>query len=43
MANRRFGMHEYRNVPGRMRLGDSDRDIAKARLMGTCRACLWLH
>lgn len=34
MANRRFEMFEYRNVLVRMRLGDSNRQIAKAKLMG---------
>src|SRR5581483_3428103 len=31
---RRFEMHQYRAVLARMRQGDSDRDIAAARLMG---------
>ena len=34
MANRRFEVFEYRQVLVRMRQGDSDRDIAGARLMG---------
>ena len=34
MANRRFEMYEYRQVIVRMRLGESDRAIAKAGLMG---------
>jgi transposase len=34
MANRRFEMHQYRHVLVRMRLGESDRQIAKAGLMG---------
>lgn len=34
MANRKFEMHEYRQVLIRMRLGDSDRAITKAGLMG---------
>lgn len=38
MANRRFEMHEYRNILVRMRLGESDRDIARARLMGRRKA-----
>lgn len=38
MANRRFGMYQYRNVLVRMRLGDSDRKIAKAHLMGRRKA-----
>ena len=33
MANRRFEMYEYRQVIYRMRLGESDRGIAKAGLM----------
>lgn len=38
MANRRFEMYEYRNVIARMRLGESDRQIAKAGLMGRTKA-----
>ena len=34
MANRRFEMFEYRQVLTRMRLGDPDRAIARAGLMG---------
>ena len=34
MSNRRFEMHEYRPVIHRMRLGESDRAIAKAGRMG---------
>jgi len=34
MSNRRFEVFEYRQVLTRMRQGDSDRDIASARLMG---------
>ena len=34
MANRRFEMHEHRHVIHRMRLGESDRAIAKSGLMG---------
>ena len=34
MANRRFEMFEYRQVLTRMRLGDTDRAIARAGLMG---------
>jgi len=33
MSNRRFEVFEYRQVLARMRLGDSDRDIAGAHLM----------
>ena len=38
MSNRRFEMYEYRQVLVRMRQGDSDRQIAKARLMGRNKA-----
>lgn len=38
MGNRRFEMHEYRNIISRMRLGDSDRRIAKAGIMGRTKA-----
>ena len=38
MANRRFEMHEYRQILVRMRLGDSDRDIARTGLMGRRKA-----
>lgn len=34
MANRRFEMYEYRQVIHRMRMGQSDRAIAKTGLMG---------
>jgi len=34
MSNRRFEMYEYRQVIHRMRMGESDRSIAGARLMG---------
>ncbi|MGF6978233.1 transposase [Paraburkholderia sp. JPY465] len=34
MSRRRFEVFEYRQVLARMRQGDSDRDIASARLMG---------
>ena len=34
MANRRFEMFEVRQVLTRMRLGDTDRAIARAGLMG---------
>ena len=34
MANRRFEMFEVRQVVTRMRLGDTDRAIARAGLMG---------
>ncbi len=38
MGNRRFEMHEYRHIISRKRLGESDRQIAKARLMGCNKA-----
>ena len=38
MANRRFEMFEYRQVLTRMRLGDTDRAIARAGLMGRRKA-----
>jgi len=38
MGNRRFAMHQYRHIITRMRLGDSDRQIAKAKLMGRNKA-----
>lgn len=34
MTNRRFEMYHYRQLMARMRQGDSDRDIARSRLMG---------
>ena len=33
MANRRFEMHQYRQVVFRMRMGESDRSIAKSGLI----------
>lgn len=38
MANRRFEMYEYRQVLVRMRLGETDRAIARAGLMGRRKA-----
>lgn len=38
MANRRFEMYEYRQVIYRMRLGESNRAIAKCKLMGRRKA-----
>ena len=38
MANRRFGMFEYRQVLTRMRLGDTYRAIARAGVMGRRKA-----
>jgi transposase len=38
MSNRSFEMYEYRQVLVRMRQGDSDRQIAAARLMGRSKA-----
>lgn len=34
MSRRRFEMYQYRHVLVRLRQGDSDRDIARAKLMG---------
>ena len=41
MARRRFEMHHYRQALLRMRQGDSDRDIAEARIMGRRKAGQW--
>ena len=38
MANRRFEMYQYRQILTRMRLGESDRAIARAGLMGCQKA-----
>ena len=38
MANRRFEMYQYRQVLTRMRLGNSDRAIARSALMGRQKA-----
>jgi transposase len=40
MANRRFEMYEYRQVIHRMRMGQSDRTIAKTKLMGRVKCAL---
>ena len=42
MANRRFETYQYRQVLTRMRLGDSDRAMARTGLMGRekASACL---
>lgn len=40
MANRRFEMFEYRHVIHRMRMGQSDRAIAKSRVMGRVKCGL---
>jgi transposase len=34
MSNRRFEMYQYRQIIFRMRMGESDRQIAKSKLMG---------
>ena len=34
MSGRKFEMHHYRQALLRMRQGDSDRDLARSRLMG---------
>jgi transposase len=41
MARRRFEMHHYRQALLRMRAGESDREIAAARLMGRRKAAQW--
>ena len=38
MANRRFEMYQYRHIFSRMRLGDTDRDLARAGLVGRRKA-----
>lgn len=38
MANRRFEMYQYRQILSRMRLGESDRDLARAGLVGRKKA-----
>ena len=38
MANRRFEMFEIRHVIARMRLGESDREIARVGAMGRSKA-----
>ena len=38
MANRRFEMYEYRQVLNRMRLGETDRAVARSGLMGREKA-----
>lgn len=38
MARRRFEMHHIRQALLRMRQGDSDRDIAAAKIMGRRKA-----
>jgi hypothetical protein len=37
-ANRRFEMHKYRQIISRMRLGESNRQIARAGIMGRKKA-----
>ena len=41
MGRRRFEMFQYRQVLLRLRQGDSERDIARARLMGRRKAAAW--
>ncbi len=41
MARWRFKKHHYRQALLRMRQGDSDRDIAAARVMGRPMAASW--
>ena len=38
MSNRRFEMYQYRQVIHRMRMGESDRTIARTRLMGRIKS-----
>ena len=38
MANRRFEVHDLRQIIIRMRAGESDRDLAKAHLIGRAKA-----
>lgn len=38
MANRRFEMHQYRHILSRMRLGETDRRLAKSGLLGRKKA-----
>ena len=38
MTNRRFEMHQYRQAIFRMRMGESDRSIAKSGLMGRTKS-----
>ncbi len=38
MERRGFEMFQYRHILVRMRQGDTDRDIARARLMGRRKA-----
>jgi transposase len=38
MSNRRFEMHQYRQILARMRLGETDRSISRAGLMGRKKA-----
>jgi transposase len=42
MGNRRFEMFQFRHVIVRMRLGESDRDIGRSRLIGRKKAA-WLR
>jgi transposase len=41
MANRRFEMYQYRQILSRMRLGDSDRDLSRADLIGRKKAAVF--
>lgn len=38
MSNRRFEMHQYRQILARMRMGDTDRSISRSGLMGRKKA-----
>lgn len=41
MKRRRFEMYHYRQALLRMRQGESDREIAAARLMGRRKTAQW--
>jgi transposase len=43
MANRRFAVHEIRNIISRMRLGETNRKIAQAGLMGRNKVAALRH
>ena len=40
MGNRRFEMHEYRDILARMRQGESNRRLAKTGLIGRNKAAV---
>ncbi len=43
MANRRFEMYQYRHILSCMRSGDSDRDLARAGVIGRRKAGALRH